>query len=95
MNSGEDLFFRDYIFLVAEIKDRIAEVRRELQKIPMCRGQNNNIFRIELILGTKARNLSLILGENFFFSDHLNLETKFNKNGLKMPRFLKNLKNVP
>ena len=40
-------------------------------------GQNNGILKIELILETKARNLSPILGENFFFSDHLILETKF------------------
>ena len=44
----------------------------------MCRGQNNGIFRIELILGTKARNMSPILGEDFLFRDHLILETKFN-----------------
>ena len=59
----------------------------------MCRGQNNSIFRIELILGTKPRNLSPILGQKkFFFNVYLNLETKFNRNGLKMPRFLKNFK---
>ena len=60
----------------------------------MCHGQNNGIFRIELILGKKTRNLSPILGEDYcFFSDHLILETKFNKNGLKVPRFLKGFTN--
>ena len=74
----------------------LAQMRRELQKIPiMCRDQNNDIFRIELILKTKARNLSPILGEDLFFRNHLILETKFNKNGLKVPQFLKNFKNVP
>ena len=60
-----------------------------------CRGQNNGIFRIKLNLGTKARHLTPILGENFFFSDHLILETKFNKKALKVPRVLKYFKNVP
>ena len=60
----------------------------------MCRGQSNDIFRIELILGTKARNLSPILCEALFFRDHLILGTKFNKNGLKVPQLLKDFKNV-
>ena len=56
-------------------------MRGELRKIPIIsRGQKNDIFKIELIFGTKARHLSPILGENyFFFSDHLILETKFKK----------------
>ena len=66
VNSGEELFFRDHIILGRKLRI-VAEVRRELRKIPiMCHGQNNSIFRIKLILGTKARNLSTILGENFF-----------------------------
>ena len=70
----------------------IALFTREIWKIPiMCRGQINGISRIALILRTKAKNLSPILGENlFFFSDHLILESNFNKNGVKVPRFLKN-----
>ena len=61
----------------------------------MCRDQNNGFFRIELISGTKARNLIPILGEDLFFRNHLILKTKFNKNGLKVPQFLKNFKIVP
>ena len=47
-----------------------------------------------MLLGTKTRHLSPNLGENFF-SDHLILETKFNKNSPKVPQFLENFKNVP
>ena len=62
----------------------------------MCHGQNNGIFKIELISKTTARNLSPILGEDFFFfGDHPVLGTKCNKDGVKVPRFLMNFKNVP
>ena len=74
-------------------------MRRELQKIPiMCRGQKNGSFKIELVLGIRVENLSPILGKNFFsffFNANLILETKFIKNDLKVPRFLKDFKNVP
>ena len=80
----------------AEIKDPSSSAPRTSKDTIMCRGHNNGIFRIELILRATARNLSPIMDENFFFySDHLILETKFNKNDLKALRFLKNSKTVP
>ena len=33
--------------------------------------------------------------KTFFFEDHLILGTKFNKNSLKVPRCLRNFKNMP
>ena len=82
MNTGKELFFRNHIILGRKFR-LLAKVRREIQKIPiLCRNQSNGIFRIYLILGTEARHPRTILGENFFFSDHLILETKFNENSL-------------
>ena len=81
----------------AEIKDPCSSAPRTLEDtnfVPQPERRYFCIFRIELILGKKARNLSSILGEDLFFKDYLILETKFNKNGLKVPQFLKNFKNV-
>ena len=67
LNSGEDFFFRDHIIFGAEIKNSSSSAPR-LKKVSIpCHGQNNAIFRKSLNFKTKTRNLSPILGKDFFF----------------------------
>ena len=48
-----------------------------------------------MILGKIRELRDQIEVKTFFFKYHLILGTKINKNGLKVPRFLMNFKNVP
>ena len=75
------LFFSYHIIFGAEIK-HLAQMRGKLQKIPIiCCDQNNRIFWKQLNLGTRTKDLSPILGKDFFsfFRDQLILGTKLNE----------------
>ena len=74
-------FFKDYIIFGAEIKNPSSNAPRtseDANYVPWPKQMN---------LGTK-------LGEDFFFRDHLILETKINKSALKMSQFLMIFKDV-
>ena len=79
----------------AKIKNPSSSAPRLWKITIMCRGQINGSFRKQPILVTKTRNLTPIMSEDLFFEDHLILGTKFNKNSLKVPRCLRNFKNMP